>query len=83
MLRSLVGSEMCIRDSTDTSGSSAYNQALSQRRAAVVREALIANGVPADSIETRAFGESNLAKSTPDGTREPLNRRSEVTISFE
>lgn len=72
-----------VSGNTDTSGSSAYNQALSQRRAAVVREALIANGVPADSIETRAFGESNLAKATPDGTREPLNRRSEVTISFE
>jgi len=72
-----------VSGNTDTSGSSAYNQALSQRRAAVVREALIANGVPADRIETRAMGESNLAKPTPDGTREPLNRRSEVTISFE
>lgn len=72
-----------VSGNTDTSGSSAYNQALSERRARVVREALVANGVPADRIETRAFGESNLAKSTPDGTREPLNRRSEVTISFE
>ncbi|MEO0880909.1 MAG: OmpA family protein, partial [Pseudomonadota bacterium] len=72
-----------VAGNTDTSGSSAYNQALSERRARVVRDALIANGVPADRIETRAFGESNLAKPTPDGTREPLNRRTEVTISFE
>ncbi len=72
-----------VSGNTDTSGSSAYNQALSERRARVVREALIANGIAADRIETRAFGESNLAKPTPDGTREPLNRRSEVTISFQ
>ncbi|MEM9705663.1 MAG: OmpA family protein [Pseudomonadota bacterium] len=72
-----------VSGNTDTSGSSAYNQALSQRRAAAVRAALIDSGVPADRIETRAFGETNLAKATPDGTREPLNRRSEVTISFE
>ncbi|MEO1253141.1 MAG: OmpA family protein, partial [Pseudomonadota bacterium] len=72
-----------VAGNTDTSGSSAYNQMLSERRAAVVRDALIANGVSADRIRTEAYGETNLAKPTPDGTREPLNRRSEVTISFE
>ena len=72
-----------VSGNTDSSGSSAYNQTLSERRARVVRDALIANGIPADSIETQAFGESNPAKPTPDGTREPLNRRSEVVISFE
>jgi len=72
-----------VQGNTDTSGGSAYNQALSQRRANVVRDALIANGVSSDIIRTESNGESNLAKSTPDGTREPLNRRTEVTISFE
>ena len=72
-----------VSGNTDTSGSSAYNQALSERRARVVREALIANGVSADSIRTEAYGETNLAKPTADGVREPLNRRSEVVISFE
>ncbi|MEM8770452.1 MAG: OmpA family protein [Pseudomonadota bacterium] len=72
-----------VSGNTDTSGSSAYNQALSERRARVVREALIANGISADRIRSEAYGESNLAKATPDGVREPLNRRSEVVISFE
>lgn len=72
-----------VSGNTDTSGSSAYNQALSERRARVVREALVANGISADAIRTEAYGESNLAKPTPDGVREPLNRRSEVSISFE
>jgi len=72
-----------VEGNTDTSGSSAYNQVLSQRRAAVVRDALVANGVPAGAIVVRANGENNLAKPTADGVREPLNRRSDVTISFE
>lgn len=68
---------------TDRSGGSAYNQALSERRASVVREALIANGIPADKVRLEAFGEDRPAKPTEDGVREPLNRRSEVVISFE
>jgi len=72
-----------VEGNADRSGSSAYNQALSMRRANVVRDALIANGVPAEMIRTEAYGEDNPAKPTPDGVREPLNRRSEVTITFE
>lgn len=72
-----------VEGHTDTVGGSAYNQALSQRRANVVRDALIANGVAADRIRTEAFGKARPAKPTPDGVREPLNRRTEVTISFE
>ena len=71
-----------VSGNTDTSGSSAYNQVLSERRARVVHDALVANGVSADRIRMDAFGESNLATQTPDGTREPLNRRTDVTISF-
>lgn len=72
-----------VSGNTDTSGGSAYNQALSERRGRVVRDALIANGVPADRIRVEAYGETNLAKPTADGVREPLNRRSDVVISFE
>ena len=72
-----------VEGHTDTVGGSAYNQALSQRRANVVRDALIANGVAADRIRTEAFGKARPAKPTPDGVREPLNRRTEVSISFE
>ncbi len=68
---------------TDRSGSSAYNQALSERRARVVRDALIARGIPASAIRSNALGESNPAKATPDGVREPLNRRTNITINFE
>jgi len=67
---------------TDTSGSPAYNQGLSERRAGVVRDALVARGVAAGSIQAQARGETDLARATRDGVREPLNRRTAVTISF-
>jgi outer membrane protein OmpA-like peptidoglycan-associated protein len=67
---------------TDTSGSTAYNQGLSERRASVVRDALVARGMAAGSITSQARGESDLARATRDGVREPLNRRTAVTISF-
>lgn len=65
---------------TDTSGSSTYNQRLSARRAAVVASALQSRGIASEAINTAARGENDLAKATRDGVREPLNRRSEVTI---
>ena len=67
---------------TDTSGSNAYNVGLSQRRAGVVRDALVARGFPQGLINTEARGETDLARATGDGVREPLNRRTAVTIRF-
>ncbi|MEJ0059095.1 MAG: OmpA family protein [Terricaulis sp.] len=67
---------------TDTSGSAQYNLGLSERRASVVRDALVARGLSAASVTTQARGETDLARATRDGVREPLNRRTAVTISF-
>ncbi|MDZ7626985.1 MAG: OmpA family protein [Parvularculaceae bacterium] len=67
----------------DRSGGSAYNQTLSERRGSVVRDALVANGIAADKIRMESYGEDKPAKPTEDGVREPLNRRTEVVISFQ
>lgn len=67
---------------TDSSGSTRYNEGLSERRAAVVRDALAQRGIAATMITSQARGESQLARATGDGVREPLNRRTVVTISF-
>ena len=72
-----------VQGNTDTSGSAAYNQRLSQRRANVVRDALVANGIDSSVISIEALGESNPAKPTADGIREPLNRRTEVEFEFD
>ncbi|ADM08654.1 OmpA family protein [Parvularcula bermudensis HTCC2503] len=71
-----------VQGNTDTAGSASYNQALSARRAKVVSDALVANGVDQSAITVEALGESNPAKPTGDGVREPLNRRTEVTFGF-
>ena len=69
-----------IEGHADRSGAASYNVGLSQRRADAVKQQLITQGVAASSITTEAFGESQPAVETPDGVREPLNRRSEVVI---
>jgi OOP family OmpA-OmpF porin len=66
---------------TDTSGADAYNKKLAERRAGNVATALQERGVAVDLINTKSSGESVLLVDTPDGVREPANRR--VEISFE
>ncbi len=63
------------------SGTDKHNMTLSQKRADMVVEHLIAGGINENRIATRAYGETNLAVDTKDGVRMPLNRR--VVISFE
>ncbi|TAJ32819.1 MAG: OmpA family protein [Reyranella sp.] len=65
---------------TDTSGPANYNMALSLRRAASVKTALVRQGVPADQITVIGRGETALLVPTKDGVREPQNRRVEIVI---
>lgn len=65
---------------TDTSGNPRYNQALSERRAAAVRNALAREGVPAAGITTIGRGEAGLLVPTGDNVREPQNRRAEIVL---
>lgn len=74
--------QIVIVGHTDSSGDLQYNQELSERRAGVVRDALVARGVAVGVIDTQARGETDPAMATADGVREPLNRRATVTIRF-
>ena len=65
---------------TDTSGPENYNMALSLRRANAVKDALVREGVPATAIAVIGRGEQGLLVPTPDGVREPQNRRVEIVI---
>ena len=63
---------------TDTSGSPGYNQRLSERRANAVATALERLGVPRSDMAVSGRGENDLRVPTPDGVREPQNRRVEI-----
>ena len=65
---------------TDTVGSAKYNQGLSERRAAAVKQQLIADGVADGEIATRGVGKTGLLVPTADGVREAQNRRAEIVL---
>lgn len=67
---------------TDTTGTDALNQRLSEQRAQAVADYVAARGVARSRLATRGFGESydQLRVKTADGIDEPLNRRVEIKI---
>lgn len=65
---------------TDRVGAPPANLALSHRRAEAVRDALIAAGVPAASIDTSWTGEAKQAVATAHDAAESRNRVVDVTV---
>ncbi len=75
----LARSRFRIEGHTDTVGDPGMNQALSERRAAAVRDALVQrHGIAASRLDPVGFGESTLLVQTGDGRDEPRNRRVQV-----
>lgn len=68
-----------IEGHTDTVGDPGMNQALSERRAAMVRDALVRrHGIAATRLEAVGYGESTLLVPTGDNRPEQRNRRVQV-----
>jgi iron complex outermembrane receptor protein len=65
---------------TDLSGTKAYNQRLSVRRAETVEAELVRDGVPKNEIAIHGYGESHPLIPTAPGVREPQNRRVEIIL---
>jgi len=72
------GPRLLVVGHTDTVGSNAYNDALGQRRANSVANAIKANGK--EVAGATSDGKRNLAVKTGDGVREPLNRRAVISV---
>ncbi len=77
-----TGSAMLeVTGHADRSGTDSYNMGLSMRRAEAVMGELVANGIPRDDIAVYAKGESDPLVPTPDGVREPQNRRVVIVLN--
>ncbi len=81
------GGAIRIEGHTDSIAADAYNQTLSERRAASVKQWLTNRGIASSRMATRGFGESRprAANNKPDGSDDPAgrlqNRRVEIFIT--
>ena len=70
-----------IAGHTDSAGNETYNQQLSERRAAAVKNALTGQGVNPARMSTIGYGESKpIADNNTESGRQ-MNRRVEITIA--
>ena len=69
-----------INDYTDSSGPSQLNMTLSERRVAVVSEALTAAGLAFDRVATVAYGEEQPTASNGSTPGRRANRRVEIAV---
>lgn len=74
------GSTFLVEGYTDSSGSDALNQKLSEERAQAVRDFLVAHGVESDRIEARGLGESQPVATNRTAEGRANNRRVEIVI---
>jgi OOP family OmpA-OmpF porin len=72
------GTDFVLSGHTDSTGPETYNQGLSERRAASVKNWLVDNGVAGSRLQTKGYGETQpkYDNSTTEGRK--LNRRVEM-----
>jgi outer membrane protein OmpA-like peptidoglycan-associated protein len=75
------GLHLEVEGHTDAVGSDEYNQKLSENRAQAVRDYLVQQGIPDNTIVSRGLGKTQPVASndTPDGRQQ--NRRVELVLS--
>ncbi|HEY0061849.1 MAG TPA: OmpA family protein [Telluria sp.] len=66
---------------TDSVGGTAYNQSLSERRAAAVRAALLGMGVDERRVAMKGYGEAYPVAPNDNASNKQLNRRVEIVVS--
>jgi outer membrane protein OmpA-like peptidoglycan-associated protein len=68
---------------TDSTGSTAHNKDLSERRAASVAQALTGLGVPRERVAMRGYGEGYPVAANDTAANRQRNRRVEIVLSNE
>ncbi len=74
---------LAINGYTDNTGSSAINDALSERRAKAVKDQLVASGMPEVVMTAYGRGSSNPIGSNSDANGRQQNRRVEIEVTID
>lgn len=72
--------QITISGHTDSRGAAAFNQSISEQRAATVKEELIKRGIDGNKIVTRGYGETQPVASNDDPVGRQKNRRVEIEV---
>ncbi|MEY2868074.1 MAG: hypothetical protein RIR01_492 [Bacteroidota bacterium] len=80
LLKNYPNSEFLIEGHTDSDGSDAFNQKLSEDRAAAVKNALLDRGLSSSKIKSVGYGESMPVATNKTAAGKALNRRTEVKL---
>jgi OOP family OmpA-OmpF porin len=79
-LRECPGNSLAVEGHTDAIGTDAYNQGLSERRAAAVLDYLVGKGVSSSQLSATGFGESTPIATNDTSDGRALNRRVELRL---
>jgi outer membrane protein OmpA-like peptidoglycan-associated protein len=77
------GLKLAVDGYTDSVGSDAFNQTLSEKRAEGVQAYLVAQGIDAGSVTATGFGKANPVATNDTAAGRQQNRRVEIIISGE
>jgi outer membrane protein OmpA-like peptidoglycan-associated protein len=80
ILKEYPYSKFMIEGHTDSDGSNAMNQTLSENRAAAVKNYLIENGIGADRLRSTGFGETKPIATNKTAKGKAMNRRVEISL---
>ncbi len=83
ILLAYPGLNIAVGGYTDNVGSNQLNQNLSERRAGSVRDYLVQQGVPGNSVTATGFGNSVPVASNDNAAGRQANRRVELVVSGE
>lgn len=77
------GLNLAIEGYTDTTGTPDYNLKLSEQRADAVRDFLVSQGLPADTITAKGLGQADPVADNGTAAGRKMNRRVEIIVSGE
>ncbi len=80
IVKNYPNASFVIEGHTDSDGSDAFNQKLSEDRANAVKDALIARGISASKLTAVGYGESKPVATNKTAAGKAQNRRTEVTL---